>query len=270
MATSREHRHKKTDFIEVFGKNPNAIVIRDEKGIDVQGPKSKLLKFPKVLCHSCNTTKSQPFDYAYDTFIKYIQKNRDQIIKNGEIDFKEIFPDNSDKQKQNVLRYYIKHICCRLASNDISINQEIIDFLNGKGNLQNIYIKFEIRMDLVFWIERLKKRTADPGNLYISPLSYFTKSKGSDEIEVVYGFYTYRWLKMLYFYSDKMIENNYPGYTKYNLSTTIPVQALYIIDPNKYETLTDDELSAEITSARDNYSDNNLIKDNLGTNPFME
>lgn len=272
LATSREHRHKKTDIIEVFGKElgGDAIILKDNKTIDIQGPKSKLLKFPKVLCHDCNTRKSQSFDYSYDKFIKYIQANCDHLINTGQINFSEIFPDNTIEQKLNVLRYYVKHICCRLASNNISINRDIIDFLNGTSNLKYIYIKFEIRMDLIAWIERLKKRTADPGNLYIGPLRGYTKSQGHDEIDVVYSFYTYRWFRMIYFYSDKITERNYPGYKEYYSEPVVPVQALYLIDPDKYETLSDDELLKAINSAGDGYDDIDLLNEHLGANPFVK
>jgi hypothetical protein len=268
-ADSREHKHKRTDITNVFKDfSGNPIIIKDGKEFDLKSPKSKKLKFGKILCQDCNTTRSQPFDFAYDIFIKYIENNRNTLIAEQQIDFERIFSNNPLEGKLNVLKYYIKHIGCRLAMNGISIDEDLLGFLNGFPTLNKLYINFEIRMDLVAFIDRLKRESGDIGNLYVDGLRYFT-TPPNNEIEVVYSFYTYRWFRMSYFYSDKITDEIYPGYNNYNASLKIPSPALYIVEPIKYESLTSDELLEELKSHRKPNLHQDLINSTFSSNPFQ-
>jgi hypothetical protein len=203
---------------------------------------------------------------AYDIFINYVESNREVIINSGLLDFTHIFASDSLTQKLNVYRYYIKNIACRLASNGFTISSKIIDFLNGSETLNHVYIKHEIRLDILWWIERIKKTMPDPGNLYIGPLRYYKKND-RDDIDVVFSFYNYRWLKMTYFYSESLTNESYPGYYGYNNQLFVPIESLYIVDKEQYENLTDEEL-AKVSEEAELYTDNDLLNDNLGTNPF--
>lgn len=253
---------------EFLSKDVLQIKDKDKEHIP-QGPNSNLFKFEKVLCHSCNTAKSQCFDLAYDQFIKEVEINRDYIIENKEIDFSQIFPENTLEQKSNVLRYYVKHICCRLATNNISIDPMVIDFLNGNKKLVYLYIKFEIRMDLVAWIERLRlKSQHDLGNLYIGSL-FCHPNADNKGISMAHSFYTYRWFRMIYFYSEDFNELNYPGYDAYNESTKTTVDSLYLLHPSKYDTLTDDEILDELKNSKDGCKDSEIAECYLKSNPFQ-
>jgi|JI10StandDraft_1071094.scaffolds.fasta_scaffold03922_15 hypothetical protein len=270
-ADSREHRHKKSDFKRVFGRgnyDPELIptIERDGELITVQGPNSDFLKFDKVICINCNSTRSQPFDLAYDIFIKYVEENKDEIINTRLLDFNKVFRTNALEQKQNVIKYYIKNISCRLAANRFSISKDVIDFLDGKRNLNHFYIKHEIRLDILWWIERIRKVMPDPGNLYIGPLRYYKKNS-SEDIDVVYSFYNYRWFKMIYFYSDRITNEMYPGYDDYNNQLLVPIESLYLVEKEYYETMTDEELE-QVSKEVEPYNDNDLLDDNLGINPF--
>ncbi|MBE9467889.1 MAG: hypothetical protein IMY72_06140 [Bacteroidetes bacterium] len=194
-ANSGEHRHKKSDLKRIFGKKfeGKPVIIKNNKIIEIQGPNSKLLKFKKVLCKKCNNEVSQPFDKAYDRFISYIETNRDLIIKSEKIDFTKIFETNALECKKNVFRYYIKHIACRLATNNYSIEPEIIDYLNGKCNLKYIYIKFEIRYDIISFMKKIKKEIPDFGNLYLGPFRYVKPNKETDMVNLVHSYINYQW-----------------------------------------------------------------------------
>ncbi|MBE9467890.1 MAG: hypothetical protein IMY72_06145 [Bacteroidetes bacterium] len=75
---------------------------------------------------------------------------------------------------------------------------------------------------------------------------------------------------MRYFYSDKIIEDNYEGYNNYNKSFITPVKCLYTIHPDKFKLLTNQELKNEIELSAHQYTDKDLIRDNLETNPFKK
>lgn len=130
-ADSGEHRHKKTDVKRIFGKNfeGDPIMLRGDKQLLLQGPNSNHLKFKKFLCGNCNNSNSQPFDRAYDKFITYIESNYEKLLIQRVINFKDIFESDYIQNKNNLIRYYLKVFCCRLASNHIYIDPVLIDFL---------------------------------------------------------------------------------------------------------------------------------------------
>lgn len=232
QADSKEHRHKKSDVKFLFGNKLEGlpVIIRNDNKVDVQGPNSRFLKFPKVLYQNCNNKRSQPFDRAYDSFIKYVLKNYEEILEKRILDFSCIEKNNTLEFKQNVLRYLTKSFCCRLASNNFSIEPNIIEFLDYKKTINFLYFKFELRPDLYAFINR---EDADEyeGNIYLSPLRYYS-SKNKSNIDLVYQFYNIQWLRIYSFYSNQMIEDIYSGYNNYNNSTTITVDAIYSVHPN--------------------------------------
>ncbi|MDW3652749.1 MAG: hypothetical protein R8P61_37065 [Bacteroidia bacterium] len=249
-ADSREHTHKKTDFKRVFGNPPYPEVDQPIKALtkggyrNIQGPNSKEIKFKPVLCKKCNNERSQSLDLAYDKFINWVETNTNQIIENETIDFKLIFGNDYLEDKLNVLRYYTKHFCCRLAENSISISREIINFLNGYGNLQYLIIKFEIRYDILAMALRHHERGNSYPSLYKASLKYFYKEEVEDEIDFVYTFYNYRWFRIHFQYSERITSTdpNFDWYDEYNEADIIDVPTFYIIPPEKYQDCTDNEL----------------------------
>jgi hypothetical protein len=165
---SKEHRHKKTDVKHIFENKfeGEPIIIKDHSHKKIQGSDSKLLKLEKVLCQDCNNNRSQPFDRAYDLFINYVLKNYDKILDTNILDFNEIVQDNTLEFKHNVLRYLTKAFCCRLATNNISITSEIIQFLNYKNPINFLYYKFEVRPDIHAFLNR-KEADEYEGNIYL-------------------------------------------------------------------------------------------------------
>ena len=273
IADSREHRYKKSDLKRVFTGNKgfDAVISRDDETIYLQGPNSKFVKHEKTICHICNTTRSQPFDHAYDQFIVYVEQNAQKIITDKTVDCTNIFGPDFEKSKQNLLRYYVKHLCCRLTANNISIVPALTEFLHGNAQLQHLYIKFEIRLDLMKWIELNKPEVGDMGNLYQGKLLGYETSQNSRTLDMVYTYYTYRWFKTIFFYSEKITEQNYPGYYHYNYCSNIPVPSLGYVDPVKFKDCTIQEFLDEYNrNSKENYTDYNFIEDTFSDNPFTQ
>ena len=94
-----EHRIKKSDLVERFGKGPyrgdGALVhVKEGRVRDVQGPDSKLVKYEKNLCSYCNNTLTQPFDKAYEEFIPWVMQNEAEVLKRRVIDFESMYGSN--------------------------------------------------------------------------------------------------------------------------------------------------------------------------------
>ena len=93
-ADSREHKFKRSDVAKASASwtRDDQPYYFDEKGSRrLQGPDSDTIKFAKVICHSCNTTRSQPFDRAYDLFADWADQKGDALMTESHIDFAEIY-----------------------------------------------------------------------------------------------------------------------------------------------------------------------------------
>ena len=231
-ADSGEHKYKKSDILREFGrgaykgKDEIARVI-DGQSRKVQGPKSDELKFKKNICQKCNNQRSQEFDICYGQFTNYIKDNENEIIKTKRFVFSEIYGKEWGESKNNLLRYYTKHICCRLAESNILIRDEIIEFLNGNSKLFFINFHMQIRQDIVAMIELFKKEGLEDGCCWIGDMipNYNKKEKTISRIDSFHG---YRWLRMYYAYDYDF------GESKNNFSEDIvSLTSDYNIDPEK-------------------------------------
>jgi hypothetical protein len=149
-ADSREHIFKKSDLKRIYGNTSYthefAPIIDD--GINqrkVQGPNSRFVKWQANLCSNCNNAKSSSFDKAYDEFIKNVQPFFIEIMNNKFIDLQLIFGDEWEIKFKNLLKYYTKHIGCRLSNHELGTTKNIIDFLDNEDKLKDIAFTFEVR-----------------------------------------------------------------------------------------------------------------------------
>ncbi|WP_411726456.1 hypothetical protein [Methyloglobulus sp.] len=169
---SREHKYKRTDIVRLFGhswfKAQNAL-LRFVEGNErvVQGPKSKELVFESNLCKKCNGTRSQPFDRAYDKFIEYIHFNSSIIIATKQLQFSSIFQSAWQNQRDNVIKYYVKHICCRLAQAGVLIDPKALSYLNGNSYISCLEMDFQIREDIVAMEAKLTDEQIPEGSVWI-------------------------------------------------------------------------------------------------------
>lgn len=231
-ANSGEHKYKKTDIIREFGngayKDKDEIVrVINGQSRKVQGPKSNELKFRKNICQKCNNQRSHEFDICYDLFTKFIKEHEAEIVKTKQFTFSEIYGNDWENKKINLLRYYTKHICCRLAESNIFIRDEIINFLNGSNVLLFIDFYLQIRQDIVSMIELFQQEGLDDGCCWIGDMTPHYEDKEKTLLRIS-SFHGYRWLRMYYAYNCEYNEsaNNFPE------DVTI-LTSDYNIDPEK-------------------------------------
>src|SRR5687768_15532036 len=78
-ATTGEHRFKASDLRSTFPKTSqseplrlNSAIIKNRR---VGSVRSDILKFPNSLCHDCNTTRTQPYDRAWELLSSELRNN---------------------------------------------------------------------------------------------------------------------------------------------------------------------------------------------------
>lgn len=123
-ANSREHKFKRTDVAhsgKTWAPADQPYFISDRGWRRIQGPDSQLVKFEKILCQSCNTTRTQPFDRAYDRFTEWVNQKGADLLGYTEIDFTEIYGAYFHLGVLNLLKYFAKHLGCRVASDNYGL-----------------------------------------------------------------------------------------------------------------------------------------------------
>lgn len=139
-ADSREHKFKKSDLRREFGPGPyygedKPLRLSEGRRTRASGRDSPIFKFRATLCGRCNNERSQPFDNAYDSFVEYVFASEDRVLRERVIRLSAIYGDDWKARRDDLVRYFVKHISSRIAELDTSfqmgVNRELIAFLNG-------------------------------------------------------------------------------------------------------------------------------------------
>jgi hypothetical protein len=211
VADSREHKHKKTDLTREFGSGPylgDLAVVRGFQGKlrQVQGPDANEVKFARVLCAPCNNARSQPFDAAYDVLASFVVDNEPTILRTRWFRFSDVYGAGWRSARENVAKYYVKHIGCRLAEAGIKVDQPVLDYLDGRSaGMTGLEMHFEIRGDIVAVFQHVRSRHGEDFSqgLWMGDL-HCMYSPSTGAISQVQGFLGYRWLRLNYLYDSRI------------------------------------------------------------------
>ncbi|MBB6461718.1 hypothetical protein [Flammeovirga kamogawensis] len=196
-ALSGEHKIKKTDIEQLFGKGDE---FKEQKFIKVvgngilkgqiQSPSSNILKFNKKLCSNCNGSRSQQMDRSYEKFMNYYNENKEKIKTSKIFDLGEIYESRFNESYLNLKRYFIKHICCKIVD-DLNLLPplNLINFLNGKEELKDVKIIFNIKP----YAFSVKDPFTTP---YISSLDILKEEDNT--IAIIMGWFTVNQLSINY------------------------------------------------------------------------
>ncbi len=122
-ATTGEHRVKASDlkmlFPDVTQKTP--IYTKDIQGNPVSAGslKSDKLKFVQKICHECNTTRTQPYDFSWEILSERLQEIDANTRK---LKLSEIFPGSIKESMLNAHLYFLKFFGCMIADHDVPID----------------------------------------------------------------------------------------------------------------------------------------------------
>lgn len=207
-ADSREHRHKASDVRREFGSGPftggSAVVRVSGPHLDqVQGPRSSWLKYDKTMCRACNGARSQPFDRAQEKFNAYLKQHERDIWSTRAVDLRAVFGAAWPTEAEDLVRFYVKHVACRLVDHGFEVHRDLVSFLDGTKPLATVGFRLVIRRDLVQVTKFFNRVDGEFPFLFLGEMNEF-----SDEIGPptrVEGSFGYRWLETLWFYDPTTI-----------------------------------------------------------------
>jgi len=114
IGLSGEHKIKASALRSEFGQRKLAIGAGDSGFRFAQSPKSRCFHFTAPVCGECNSARTQPSDFAFDTFHKCVTT----CIENGETADEALFDPRfcaGGALHLGVYRYFAKLLCCHLA-----------------------------------------------------------------------------------------------------------------------------------------------------------
>ncbi len=198
-----EHRIKKSDLVERFGKGPfrgdDALVhVKAGRMRDLQGPDSKLVKYEKNLCACCNNTTTQPFDKAYEQFVPWVMANEAEVVRRRVIDFEAVYGADWATKQRDLFKFFAKCFGCRVDEAGLAVPQDVIDLLGQDAFDTQLYVTFAVNE------EQLARKPEDQAIGTQALLDYRSRSTG--ELQGYECGIHYRWLLMMLWYNHFPLE----------------------------------------------------------------
>lgn len=135
VATTSEHKFKHSDLRRVAGESKHASNVykfsETYNGLLRSLNKGSQVRWGKNLCAQCNNATSQPFDRAYDRFVEYLLDSFEVLYQRRGVDWTDIFGDEWQQGVHDLSRYLVKQFCCMMATKNLAVPSEAIEFLNG-------------------------------------------------------------------------------------------------------------------------------------------
>lgn len=143
---TREHKIKASALRKVFGDAKLTVGVQGGETPPrfAQSVNSRNLKFQTRLCESCNTSRTQAADKAFETLhmrvCEFYEQNRDL----SEVQSDELMVEGSPNYL-NTFRYFSKLLACHIAEMGAPVLNELCDFAIGKSDFNPI--NFFVRLD---------------------------------------------------------------------------------------------------------------------------
>ena len=181
-AGSREHIIKQSDIRRLFSRGPYKKgerlkkIEQNAKNKIIQSEDSSHIKYQKSLCMYCNSTRSQPWDQAYDKFMEYILSHEEELKEYRAIDLKKTATIERGTYSKNLYSYFIKAFGCQLIEKGQEVPQELSDFLIENSNKTNLNITFAsyegMDQNAASPIIQVHSLEGDVDNITMTPLNY--------------------------------------------------------------------------------------------------
>jgi hypothetical protein len=199
-ADTREHRIKRTDIIREFGHQPSKdhlLVSWARVSAPMRGPKGDVYKFKPSLCAQCNNVRSQPLDVAQERFARFLAEGGSVLAKTRLIRFADIYSgQNAAAEAENLRRYFVKHVACRLSELGRPISRNIAAFMNQAEPLRDIAFSFAFSSEMHRILQELPRGKS--GVVGDEDITSFTDPVSRKNYEIasewVYRAFILRWL----------------------------------------------------------------------------
>jgi len=147
VATTREHKIKRSDIVATFGSPTQASPVRlhttMRRNIKVQSSNSDYLKSSAMLCEYCNSARTQPYDLAWQKLADHLRSidarhgPRETFLRANKV-----FPYNTRLQVADVQLYFVKLFGCHVLEMDVAIDvRSFAKALMSRTPHPNIYIE---------------------------------------------------------------------------------------------------------------------------------
>ena len=118
LADSGEHKSKKSVkavFAEVSPQRPLYLHNSKARNRTVYGPNVPRLKWTRVICGYCNSTRTQPHDMAWETLHAELRKRVPSLKPGNRVRGNSIFQHDTARAMLNVHLYFAKAFGCTLV-----------------------------------------------------------------------------------------------------------------------------------------------------------
>lgn len=131
-AATREHLVKASDLKALYGKpsqaeplflNANQKPGRPRRrNVRVGSLKADALKFTHRICQTCNSTRTQPYDYAWEYAYSKLSQALTPLLQSGGFRANRLFPYNTVDHMLQVHLYFTKLFGCLIAEGQVPID----------------------------------------------------------------------------------------------------------------------------------------------------
>lgn len=193
VADSQEHRFKHSTLRRVAGgKGPQNVFKKSDDYSDVLRSLSKgaQVRWPRNLCRNCNNARSQPFDYAYDTFEAYLVTHGSVMGGWALLDWSLIYGQEWQTGAADLARYFSKQIGCMLAAQDLPIPADLVAFLDGAERCPSVSFMLIRNWRGVSADRRMRRHTPDEDGLMsfvgLLPSTGYTTEDAFSGVDYIY------------------------------------------------------------------------------------
>lgn len=144
-----EHLLKASDLKSHFGyvspKKPLYFHTDGREKIPLNSIKNKRLKSKALICNSCNSNLTQPYDKAWEKLSAYLRTNWTELSKIQKLNLSKVFPGSSRRSLLDVHLYFVKLFGCMIIEYSIPIDiDRFSKALQKRTAYSDIYISIGI------------------------------------------------------------------------------------------------------------------------------
>ena len=132
LADSAEHRINKSDLRSFTGNRPFFFHDEANRNVAVRSLNAPYLKYDKILCTTCNTTVTQPHDYAWQEFASILRSRR--VGAKSAVALNSIYGTRSQSKSVALQLFFAKKIGCAVASASSKVDVSALGDAIIQGN----------------------------------------------------------------------------------------------------------------------------------------
>jgi hypothetical protein len=106
------------------------------------------MKYSSVLRAECNSSRSQPWDRAYDRFIDWAFANESRVLSQRFINLYEVFGDDASWSCPALYKYFVKAFGCRLADAGFAVPDHLVELLSKDYYQTKLRLAFAVHKTL--------------------------------------------------------------------------------------------------------------------------